>query len=90
MNRYAQQRPTQDYFNPYAYYHPQPPVNQQPVVNNHYYYGEQEKKVNEYVHQEEPKQVQFNPQELVQEYSSEEEEVYEMPPDPRLKFRMAG
>ena len=91
MNRYAQQPQTQDYFNPYAYYHPQPPVNQQPVVNNHYYYGEQEKKVNEYVHQEEPKQVQFHPQELVQEYSSEEEEeVYEMPPDPRLKFRMAG
>lgn len=92
MNRYAQQPPTQDYFNPYAYYHPQPPVNQQPVVNNHYYYGEQEKKVNEFVHKEEPKQqqVQFNPQELVQEYSSEEEEEVVYPPDPRLKFRMAG
>ena len=98
LNRYATQQEPPQHFNPYHnFYNPQPPP-QQPVVNNHYYYGEQEKQLNNFNHYpQEPESqlnqaVQFAQQDdlLYRDDESESEEEYELPPDPRLKFRMAG
>ena len=59
------------------YYH-QPPPPQPAPVNNYYYYGAPPH----------PQQVvSFAEEELVQEYDVSEEEEYEIPIDPRHKFR---
>mgnify|MGYP003654224161 CR=1 FL=1 len=81
LNRYATQQEPLQHFNPY-----------------HYYYGEQEKQLNNFNHYpQEPESqlnqaVQFAQQDdlLYRDDESESEEEYELPPDPRLKFRMAG
>jgi len=83
-------------FNPY--YQPQPPP-QQPVINNYYHYHTADNRVKF----DEPHQPDLVPDEILpevevniqkdKEVSFDEElveEFYEPPPDPRLKFRIAG
>lgn len=81
-------------FNPY--YQPQPPP-QQPVINNYYHYHTADNRV-EF---DEPHKPDLVPDEIVPEINIQKEkmvdfddevieEVYEPPPDPRLKFRIAG
>ena len=81
-------------FNPY--YQPQPPP-QQPVINNYYHYHTADNRV-EF---DEPHKPDLVPDEIMPEINIQKEkmvdfddevveEVYEPPPDPRLKFRIAG
>ncbi len=82
-------------FNPYAMYGFQPPPQQapQPVVHN-YYYGTNPREIKE---KETIKEVEVKPEPEVMEaeinpsmngFESEDiEEEYELPPDPRLKYR---
>tara|TARA_R100000655_G_scaffold32115_1_gene63908 strand:+ start:3364 stop:3987 length:624 start_codon:yes stop_codon:yes gene_type:complete len=68
--------------NPYSFQQPQP----QPVVHN-YYYGTNPKEIKEKEIIREP--VQPEPQKQVQFEEEISEEEYELPADPRLKFRFA-
>ncbi len=93
--------PYQGGFNPY--YQPQPPP-QQPVINNYYHYHTADNRVKfDEPHQpdlvpdelmpevevniQKDKQVSFDEE---PDYGVEGGMTYEPPPDPRLKFRIAG
>ena len=73
-------------FNPY--FNPQPP--QQPVINNYYHYHSQDREVYEPQSTLTPEPVVDEPEPQVSFDDEYEEQEYELPPDPRLKFRIAG
>jgi|TARA_R100000426_G_scaffold85774_1_gene66118 hypothetical protein len=73
-------------FNPY--FNPQPP--QQPVINNYYHYHSQDREVYEPQRTLTPEPVVDEPEPQVSFDDEYEEQEYELPPDPRLKFRIAG
>jgi len=85
MNHYPIQGQSPYQFAGYnPYFNPQPP--QQPVINNYYHYHSQDREV-----YEEPIETPITrtptPEPQVSFDEQYEEEEYELPPDPRLKFR---
>lgn len=92
QNFYPIQSQAQPHFNPYQYWggvmaQQQPP---QPIVNN-YYYGSNPREIKETervkeVPKEEPKPPTPEPVQVEEEVIDDEIE-YELPPDPRFKFR---